>query len=275
MRELGIELMTVFGMPPVEHVTLAADLGCTHISTGLTALPWKLDRFPSWSLRDDAALRRETIAAMRDRGVTISLAEGFAVRPNQDAKDRAAELDLFAELGAEQASGICVEPDLARAFDQFSLLADMTAERGMGYALEFAPPHAINTLETTAAFVESLGKPNMRLVIDAMHFFRTGATIEALAAIDPARIGYFQLCDVPLVSTYPDYYSEACFERLIPGDGELPLAQLIAALPQDLPIGLETPMRTACEDGARLNELVARTVAAARALLGETTAQPA
>ncbi|MFD2134352.1 hypothetical protein ACFSLT_02280 [Novosphingobium resinovorum] len=36
---LGIELLTVLGLGPVEHVTLAADLGCKAVSMGLSQLP--------------------------------------------------------------------------------------------------------------------------------------------------------------------------------------------------------------------------------------------
>jgi hypothetical protein len=34
MDRLGIELLSVFGMPPVDFVNLAASLGCRYISVG-------------------------------------------------------------------------------------------------------------------------------------------------------------------------------------------------------------------------------------------------
>lgn len=73
MSSLGIENISVFGLPPVQFVNLAADLGCQHMSTGLTSFPFGICDYPAFSLRDDAALRREMIAAMRDRGISISL----------------------------------------------------------------------------------------------------------------------------------------------------------------------------------------------------------
>jgi hypothetical protein len=36
MARIGIENISVFGLPPVEFVNLAGDLGCQHISTGLS-----------------------------------------------------------------------------------------------------------------------------------------------------------------------------------------------------------------------------------------------
>jgi hypothetical protein len=38
-ERLGIEFLSVFGLPPVEFVNLAADLGCRYISTGLRSAP--------------------------------------------------------------------------------------------------------------------------------------------------------------------------------------------------------------------------------------------
>jgi hypothetical protein len=39
MTRLGIEQLSALGLPPVEFVTLVADLGCNCLSTGLTVMP--------------------------------------------------------------------------------------------------------------------------------------------------------------------------------------------------------------------------------------------
>src|SRR5215207_5428887 len=99
INRLGIEMLTVLGMPPVDHVRLAGELGCVGISTGLTGLPLTMfgitdfAPYPMWSLRDDPALRRETIAAMRDCGVHIALGEGFRARSDGDVRDFLGDLD--------------------------------------------------------------------------------------------------------------------------------------------------------------------------------------
>lgn len=264
MDRLGIDMQTVFGLPPVEHVKLAAQLDCSHVSMGLAPVPWKLDGFPDWSLHDVDA-RREMKSAMRDLGVSLSVVEGFAVRPSVDARDRAADLDIAVELGAERASAVCMERDLSRGLDQLAVLAELTAERGMTLTLEFAPPHAINTLAGALAAVRTLGRRNVRLVIDAMHFFRSGGAVADLMTVDPALIGYVQLCDAPRVSGGEDYLTEACFGRRCPGEGELPLRDFLSAFPADAPIGLEAPMLANVKlDG--LEATVRRIVSAGRRL---------
>lgn len=257
----------MFGMPPVEHILLAAKLDCSHICTGLVPLPWKLDRFSDWSLRDNIGLRRDMIAAMRDKGVALALGEGCIVRAGLDVQDYAADLDLFAELGALQINTVATEPDLSRAQAQLALLADMADQRGMGLTLEFAPPHSINTLEKALYAIRGIAKPNARMTIDAMHFFRSGGSIGQLAVAGGACIGHVQLCDVPMTPTNDDYYQEACFGRRLPGEGDLPLRALLAALPKDVRVGLEIPMLARIGAAASLETLVTRAVTLARDLL--------
>ena len=267
MTGLGIELLSVFGMPPVEHVTLAADLGCSHISMALTQLPFNPHGFPAWSLREDAALRREMQSVMRERGVAIGLGEGFAVRPGQDLRDRQADFDLMAELGAERVGSVSMEPDLERTKDQFALLAEYAQQRGMNATIEFAPPHPVGNLAQALAVIRHVGRPNFRLLIDAMHFFRSGGIAAQLAALDPQLIGYAQLCDVPQRPTTPDYMQEAMFGRMVPGSGELPLAEFVRALPRAVPIGLEVPMRAQAEAGVSSYDRLLPAVRAAKALM--------
>ena len=115
---LGIEMLTLLGMPPVEYVRLASELGCVEVSTGLSGLPLTMfgitdfAPWPMWSLKDDAALRREMIAAMRDCGVSIGLGEGFRVAQDLDPRDSAAELDVMAELGALRINAFCMDESM-------------------------------------------------------------------------------------------------------------------------------------------------------------------
>ena len=265
MNRLGIEFLSVFGMNPVEQVALAADLGCAYISTGLTQYP---PGDAPWSLRDDPALRRNLIAAMRDRGVSISLGEGFIVRPGVEMRERGEEMDLFAELGARGLGGVCIDPDLTRGADQLAVLAEMAHARGMLATLEFAPIMTVRNLAEAVAMVRSVDQPDFRICFDAMHFFRSGGTVAEIEALDPALIGYVQLCDVPLVPVEPDYVQEAMIARLRPGEGDLPLADFAAAMPEDVPVGLEIPNRALVEAGLSDVQRLGPAVETARRLFG-------
>jgi sugar phosphate isomerase/epimerase len=269
MPALGIEQISVFGMPPVEFVNLAADLGCRHISIGLISHGHNPHGYAPWSLREDAGLRRETNAAMADRGVSISLGEGLGVRPGGDVRDQARDLDLMCELGVKRINMVSMDPDLGRSFDQYAVLAEMAAERGVESTTEFAPELTVADLPTALAAVRHVNRPDFRLLIDTMHLVRSGGTAADVAALDPELIGYVQLCDAPLSPRFDTYFEEAMFERLPPGAGELGLVDVVRALPQDRVFALEIPLRSEADAGVGPHERLGRCVEAARNLFAK------
>ena len=220
-NRLGIEHLSVFGLPPVEFVNLVADLGCGYLATGLGAAPYNPHGYTPFSLKDDAALRREMIAAMRDRDVSISLGEGFSVREGQDFEDRKHDLELMAELGVHRINTVTMDPDLGRSFDQFGELAEMAATFGMETTVEFGPGLSVGDLPTAVTALRHVGRPDFRLLIDTMHLARTGSGPADLAALDPSLIGYVQLSDALIEPRFSTYMEEAMYERMVPGRGEL------------------------------------------------------
>jgi len=266
LERIGIECLSVFGLPPVAFVDLAADLGLRYIAITLTALPNPYGYAP-FSLRDDSALRRETIAALRHRGVSVSLGDGFVVRDGVDMRDSARDIAIMAELGAQRVNTVSFDPDPNRTLDQFGTVAELAAASGMETTLEFGPTLCVADLATALRFVREVGRSDFRLLIDTMHVIRSGSTAKDVAALDPEMIGYVQLSDAPLVPGISDYLEEACFERMVPGTGELPLRDLLAALPRDRVIGLEVPLRSQADAGVGPHARLGRCVKEARRLL--------
>jgi sugar phosphate isomerase/epimerase len=88
---------------------------------------------------------------------------------------------------------------------------------------------------------------NGKVLIDALHLFRSGGLVADVHAADPQWIGALQLCDAPLhgpeTNDVPSILAEARAGRLPPMEGELPLLELIRAVPSSVPIGVEVPMK--------------------------------
>lgn len=273
MDQLGIEFISVFGLPPVEFVHLAGDLEVGNISLGLAPLDANPHNYPSYSL-SDASLQRDFKAALKERGVAFALAEGFFVVPGRDVSAYAPEMDLMAELGAQRINTLALEPDPARVLDQLAALVEMAAARGLKTTLEFIPGMPVGDLAAAAATVRRVGRSEFSVLADTMHLGRSGATGAELAAQAPGVVGYAQLCDCPLTRTDMSYGDEAKYERMVPGEGELPLLDYLKALPAGVVIGLEVPQRQLAEAGVGPHERLGRAVAAARALLTKAPAQP-
>jgi sugar phosphate isomerase/epimerase len=274
MNRLGIERLSVFGMPPVEFVELAADLDCGWVGMGLAPSGrFNPHGYRDWSLRDDVALRRETRAALSDRNVRIGILEGFAVAPGQDPHAFERDLDLLLELGGNRINVVSLDKDLQRTIEGFAVFAEMASKRGLHVSAEIGSLGPIGKIETALAAVHGVGRDNFTLLIDAMHFFRLGNTLDQLAAVPGSAIGYVQLCDAPWTPRFATYMEEAMYERMAPGDGELPLGEFIRCLPPDLIVSLEIPMRSLAEKGVGPRERLISSVAAARSLLQQQGAR--
>jgi sugar phosphate isomerase/epimerase len=272
MDRLGVEMLCVFGMPPVEYVHLVADLGCRYITTAMVGFaPVQTLGYQPFSLRDDPRLRRDLLAAMDDRGVSIALGEGMLIAPGVDVRSYAGDLDIMAELGIPRINTVSLEPDQPRTFDELAVLTDVAADRGILTSIEPVPGLAVADLRSAMAAVEHVGRDEISLLIDTMHVARSGAGPDDLRALPAERIGHVQLCDVPLQSTRKYHYTEeAMYHRMAPGEGELPLAEMLAALPRDRVVGLEVPMRSLAEAGVSAYDRIRPCVEAARALLART-----
>jgi sugar phosphate isomerase/epimerase len=90
-------------------------------------------------------------------------------------------------------------------------------------------------------------RTNASVLIDALHFSRSGGLPAHVATVDPALLRYAQICDASADMPGPRdtarLIAEARTGRLLPGEGVLPLRELVAALPAGAPLAIEAPCR--------------------------------
>jgi sugar phosphate isomerase/epimerase len=265
VREIGIEFISVLGLPPAAFVQLAAQLGCAQIGLGLTPLLPNPHGYPTWSLRETDT-RTELTAALKKYAVSISLGEGFLIRPGAAIDAAGGDMDVMRDLGVPRLNVVCIESDAARSLDQCARFAEMAGARGMAATVEFMPGMLIGNLPSALDIVRKVGRSNFGVLVDSMHFFRSGSRVDDLRSAPEELIGYAQLCDVPVVAANPNYGEEARGERLIPGQGELPLRPFADALPAGIPVGIEIPMAAQAAAGVGPLERLGPALAATRTL---------
>jgi sugar phosphate isomerase/epimerase len=273
MNQLGIGFLGGFGLPPVEFVNLTADLGCNYMSVVVRGAPLLALDYPPFSLKNPR-LRQELLAAMNDRGVAISLGDGFLITPGAEMHAFAGDLDVLAELGVPRINVVSLEPDRGRTFDRFAALTELAAQRGIQTVVEPVPGLTIGDLPTALAAVQHVARSEFGLLIDTMHLVRSGSGAADVAAIDPGRIGYAQLNDTMVAPRGDNYMEEAMFERMVPGEGELPLRDILAALPPGIVIEIEVPRRSLALAGVSPIDRLSPCVEAARRLLSELPSAP-
>jgi hypothetical protein len=95
-------------------------------------------------------------------------------------------------------------------------------------------------------------------------------TANVLLAVSHCASG-MELSDTTMQRRMEHYAEEAMYERMTPGEGELPLLEMLAALPQDRVVGLEIPMRASAEAGVSAYDRLLPCVNSARSLLARAS----
>jgi sugar phosphate isomerase/epimerase len=253
-RPLYLAAGTVLDAAPVDVIEAAA-------AAGFDGLGLRLDT----ATLDEAGIR-SIGARLRATGMTLFDLEVIRVGAPGAGEDAQRLLDVAGELGAQWVLTVSQLPDSAESVRALQALAISAADRGVGIALEFMRFTELRSIEAAVDAVIAVGQPNIAVLVDALHLFRTGGTVEQVAALSPAQLAYAQLCDAPATapSTTPELADEARHSRLMPGAGDLPLTGFVAALPDQLPITVEVQSDLL---GARLDP-------SARAQLAFDTAVP-
>ena len=113
---------------------------------------------------------------------------------------------------------------------------------GLTVELEFPSWAEIGDLQAAAAVVRAADRSNAGILVDTLHFVRSGSSLAQLAALPPQWFRFVQLCDAPAdaAPTVEGVIHTARAARSLPGYGHLPLSDLLARLPAG-PYSLEVP----------------------------------
>jgi sugar phosphate isomerase/epimerase len=170
----------------------------------------------------------------------VRIGEGF------DARACRPLLDAGQALGARAVLVAGDDPDAARLTESYARLCETMRPYGLGANLEFMPWTAVPDARTALRVVEAAGTPaNAGILVDALHFDRSATTLDDIRALPRQLLHYAQICDAPNRArlgrdfTTEELIHTARRARLPPGEGDIDLAGLFAALPADLPVSVE------------------------------------
>ena len=158
-----------------------------------------------------------------------------------------------ADLGAISVTVSGDDHDLSRLTAHFAELCELAASFGLRVDLEFMRWRAIGMLPQALAIVRRRDKSNGAILVDALHLTRSGGKAADLIAIPDDWLRAAQICDAgpDMPTTEAAIIAEAREGRLPPGEGALPLGDLLEALPADSRLSVEMPM-PALETRARI-----------------------
>lgn len=175
--------------------------------------------------------------------IRISSICGYYISEKTSLSHLFANVEAARRTGAPLISQGCFEPDLARVGGLLRDYGRAAADAGVRIAIEFMPMSALKTIADAQRVIADSGTRNVGLLIDSLHLARSGAGAPEVRALDPECIYLTQLCDAPAMrAPATTLFDEAMWGRMYLGDGGLDLRGLVAALPPDAEIELETPV---------------------------------
>ena len=263
----SLAALTALELAPPALIDVAAATGCAQVGFRLIPVAPGGAAYP---LQDDPALLRETLARLRDTGVGVADLEIVMLRPETEVTAYRPFLDAGATIGAKHVLVAGYDTDRARLVDTYAAFCREAAAFGLTGDLEFMPWTAVPDLAAAIEVVGQAAQPNGGILIDALHFDRSGSRIDDIARVPRDWLHYWQLCDAPAErpATTEGLLHTARAERLFPGEGGIDLRSLIRAMPADLAISLEIPTLELAKT-VPAEERVRRAMAAARSLLAE------
>ena len=182
---------------------------------------------------------REVRQSLDDTGIVALDIE--PIIPSVDGNDFAEQLiEAAAIIGAQHILFTSRLKDQARTTERYQQVCELAAPHGIKVVCEFLPIFPLNTLSMAAEIVSTSGALNGGVLIDNLHLSRSGSSMDDVKAMPIELFPYLQICDAPAQcpTDFAGLLDEALNGRLCPGEGSLPIVELLNAIPA-VPLSFE------------------------------------
>ena len=226
-RRYSLAHLTMMELAPVDLVLAAASAGYDHVGIRLVPTTDGIDH----ELHTSAARRADLARVLDDTGVSVLDVEVLRLREDGFG-DVGPFFDAAVELGARLVVCTVEDDDRARRVDTFARFCAVAAGYGVRPALEYMVFSSVPTLADALDLITT-ADPSAAVLVDTLHHERGGGQPEDVRGLTLAQAPYLQLCDSPVRGRLADRTearTEAVYARTMPGEGALPLADLVGAM---------------------------------------------
>jgi 2-keto-myo-inositol isomerase len=219
-------------LPLVEVLEIAASAGYVGVE------PWidELDRYVA-----EGGTLAELGQRIADLGLTVENAIGFFAWIVDDPKEREAGLaearrnmEQVAAIGGKRLAappfGATEQTDLnlLAAAERYGAVLELGAQTGVTPVLEvWGFSRTLSRLGEAALVAIESGHPDACLLLDVYHLYKGGSGLSGLPLLRGSGIAVFHVNDYPAGFTQADITDA---DRVYPGDGIAPLAELVRTL---------------------------------------------
>lgn len=187
MRRLSLAHLSAFRLSPPELVRAAAGAGFDLVGA-LRLTPTSDGR--GHPMLGGAAMRRATVQALDDTGLTVLDVEVHRLRAETSVDDALPLLEAGAELGARYLLCTVEDADSARRAGAFAALCEAAGTYGLTCAVEPMVFSQVRTPGEARALLAAAGDPAAAVLVDALHLFRAGGSVADVAALEPRLLPY-------------------------------------------------------------------------------------
>jgi sugar phosphate isomerase/epimerase len=232
--------LTVLGCPPPEMTYIAARAGYDFVS--FRTIYMGLPNEPNYALAHDKQMLRQTRTALAETGMSVHDIELARIADGVDVRAYLPALETAAELGAYHVISSIWTSRRSYALDCMSELCDLAKTVGLTVNLEFVTWSNVHNLQEAVRVCRTVGRDNCGIMIDTLHFHRSGARPDELDAVPPEWFHFAHVCDAPaeIPATIDQQIHTGREARVDPGEGGIDIAAILDRLPE-MPYALEIP----------------------------------
>ena len=235
--------LTVLGWSPVEMAYNASLIGYDYISIRNINMGVKGER--DFSIPMGGERYKALKEALDETGIGIHDIELARVVDGVDIKSYEAAFESGASLGAKGVIS-SVWTDKKDYYTQaFADLCDLAAQYNLTINLEFVTWASVWNLKQALELLNTVKRPNARLMIDTLHAWRSKVPVADIAACQKNLFDMAHICDGP--AEIPDrtdmekmlHYGRDA--RFYVGEGGINIADMVNALRPDTVLSIELP----------------------------------
>jgi len=226
-RLLSLAAGVQLDVAPVDMVAVAHEAGWPAVGIWFDGKVW------------DDKTSRKVRQRLVDTGIVALDIE--PIIPSVDGNDFAEQLiEAAAVIGAQHILFTSRLKDQARTTERYQQVCELAEPHGIVVVCEFLPIFPLNTLSMAAEIVGTSGASNGGVLIDNLHLSRSGSSMDDVKAMPIDLFPYLQICDAPAQcpTDFTGLLDEALNGRLCPGEGSLPIVELLEAIPA-VPLSFE------------------------------------
>lgn len=267
-RHYSLAHLSMIRLAPVRLAAVAAAAGYDWTGFRLTPSP---STGVDHRILDDPSALADLRRAVDDAGVGVLDVEVVRMKGPEAATECRPLLEAAQGLGARYVIATVEDDDPARRVDTLGAVARLAAEHGTSIAVEFMLFSAARTLDECVEVVQAAGESNVVVLADVLHLTRSGGRPDDLRHYAPELFPYAQICGAagPGAAADPEAArSEGVRARLLPDDGDLPVAEFVAAVPPDAILSVEAPLAGQA-DPTDPDALASAMLASARRVAGD------